>query len=92
MAYVFEQSLLSLILRINPTGLSASYLMSVYPDTPLTVDEYVHLYDAGLLTVWETVTFMPGAQKLVAHFRAHGVPMALATGSRRINHINKDEA
>jgi len=73
----------------KPARDSAAHVLSVYPDIPLTVDEYLHLYDSGLLTVWETVTYMPGAEKLVAHLRAHGIPMALATGGRRINYTNK---
>ncbi|KAJ7187485.1 HAD-like domain-containing protein [Mycena pura] len=73
----------------TPARESAARILATYPDVPLTIDEYLKLYDTALLTVWDTVAFMPGAQKLVAHLRAHGVPMALATGSRRVNYTNK---
>ena len=34
---------------------------------------------------WPAVPLLPGAARLVAHLRAHGVPIAVATGSQRRN-------
>jgi len=55
----------------------------------LTVDDYLTQYDTALASLWPTVTFLPGALKLVQHLHKHGVPMAIATGSRRKNYLAK---
>jgi len=61
----------------------------VYPDLPLTIDSFIVQYDIRLARLWSTVTPLPGAHKLVQHLHAQGVPMALATGSRRKNYVLK---
>lgn len=35
--------------------------------------------------MWPTVPLLPGVRKLVLHLRAHDVPIAIATSSRRRN-------
>jgi pseudouridine-5'-monophosphatase len=65
------------------------HLLSLNPDLPLTVDAYIKQYDAGLARLWPTVKALPGAHRLVSHLHTHGVPMALATGSRRKNYVSK---
>ena len=70
---------------------SAAHLLSLYPDIPLTVDGYMMQYDTALALLWPTVTLQPGAYRLVQHLHAHGVPMALATGSRRKNYVAKTQ-
>ena len=68
---------------------AAAHILSVFPDLPLNIDAYMAEYDAGLDRLWPTVQPLPGAYRLVRHLHAHGVPMALATGSRRKNYISK---
>lgn len=46
-------------------------------------------YDNALACLWPTVILQPGAHRLIQHLHKHGVPMALATGSRRKNYIAK---
>jgi pseudouridine 5'-phosphatase len=57
----------------------------------LTVDEYLAQYDTALASLWPTVTLLPGALKLVQHLHEHGVPLAIATGSRRKNYLAKTQ-
>jgi pseudouridine 5'-phosphatase len=58
---------------------------------PLDVDAYMTEYDTGLARLWPTVRPLPGAHRLVQHLHARGVPMALATGSRRKNYVAKTQ-
>ncbi|KAF7357856.1 HAD-like protein [Mycena venus] len=47
----------------------------------------VHLLNAmrSKTPLWPTVPLLPGARKLILHLRAHKIPMAVATSSRRRN-------
>ncbi|KAI0645778.1 HAD-like protein [Trametes meyenii] len=71
----------------KPERDAALHLLSFFPDLPpsFTLDYYLRarreLQDAR----WPSVQPLPGALRLVRHLHAHGVPIALATGSQRRN-------
>jgi pseudouridine 5'-phosphatase len=79
--------------RLIPPAIreATAYLLSLFPDLPLTVDAYITHYDAGLACLLPTVTPLPGVCRLIQHFHAHGVPMAIATGCRRKNYDLKTQ-
>ena len=62
---------------------NAESLLSYFPDIPLSVDSFLAQYDSSLLKRFTSVDVLPGAHKLVQHLHTHGVPIAVATGSRR---------
>jgi pseudouridine-5'-monophosphatase len=64
---------------------SAAHLLSVFPDTPLTIDDYLTQRNAAQDARWPHVQLLPGVARLVAHLAAHNVPIAIATGSSRRN-------
>ncbi|KDQ21581.1 hypothetical protein BOTBODRAFT_26022 [Botryobasidium botryosum FD-172 SS1] len=73
----------------KPERQASEYLLSFFPDIDLTVDQYIverrELQDAS----WPTVSPLPGAEKLVRHLHAHGIPIAVATGSQHRNFVLK---
>lgn len=62
---------------------AAAYLLSFFPDISLTVDEYLIQRNKGHEARWPSARVLPGAQRLVDHLQAHGIPFALATSSKR---------
>ena len=64
---------------------SAAYLLSFFPDIPLTIDDYLAQRNAVQVAHWSRVQPLPGVARLVAHLAAHNIPIAIATGSSRRN-------
>ena len=62
---------------------SAEHLLSFFPDIPLTLDSYLAQKNEILDKMWPTVNILPGVRKLVHHLKAHNIPIAVATSSRR---------
>ncbi|KAJ7282695.1 HAD-like domain-containing protein [Mycena rebaudengoi] len=62
---------------------SALHVLSYFPDVPLTVDAYLAQISLLQEQLWPTAKFLPGAQRLVQHLHTHGIPIAVATSSRR---------
>lgn len=68
---------------------AALHLLSFFPDISLTVEDYLRRRDEAQDKAWPTVALLPGVEKLISHLKKHGVPMAVATGSRKRNYILK---
>lgn len=64
---------------------AAAHLLSFFPDITLTIDDYLAQRRTAQDARWPHVQLLPGAARLVAHLAAHGVPIAIATGSTRRN-------
>ncbi|KAF9553395.1 HAD-like protein [Agrocybe pediades] len=62
---------------------SAKHIVSSFPDTALTMEEFVAERDRVQLALWSTTPLLPGVRKLVLHLKKHNIPMAVATSSRR---------
>lgn len=73
----------------KPEKDAALHLLSFFPDISLTMEEYLRRRDEVQDKMWPTVPLLPGIEKLVNHLREHGIPMAVATGSRRRNYVAK---
>ncbi|CAK5281248.1 unnamed protein product [Mycena citricolor] len=69
----------------KPERAAAEHLLGSFPGIALTTEEYLRQRNALQDTLWPTVALLPGAEKLVRHLKAHGIPMAVATGSKRRN-------
>ncbi|KAI0745927.1 HAD-like protein [Earliella scabrosa] len=71
----------------KPEREAAAHLLSFFPDLPpsFTIDYYLTARRSLQDERWPSVQPLPGALRLVRHLRAHGVPIALATGSQRRN-------
>ncbi|KAI5118887.1 hypothetical protein M0805_003562 [Coniferiporia weirii] len=67
----------------KPERQAAEHLLSFFPGISLTIEEYLRARDAQQDILWPHVRPLPGAARLVRHLHAHGVPIVLATGSRR---------
>ena len=65
---------------------AAAYLLSYFPDIPLTIDSYLTQRNLGQDALWPTVQLLPGVQNLIHHLRKHNIPIAVATSSRRRNY------
>ncbi|KAH9032430.1 HAD-like protein [Lactarius pseudohatsudake] len=72
-----------------PERAAATHLLSFFPDIPLTIDDYLAQRTAGQDARWPHVQLLPGVARLVEHLVAHGVPIAIATGSARRNYERK---
>jgi pseudouridine 5'-phosphatase len=68
---------------------AAAHLLSYFPDIPLTIDDYLAQRTAAQDARWPHVQLLPGVARLVSHLAAHGVPIAIATGSVRRNFERK---
>lgn len=68
---------------------AGTHLLSFFPGIALTLDEYLTARDVGQDLAWPTVRLLAGISKLVRHLHSHGIPMAIATGSRRRNYLLK---
>jgi pseudouridine-5'-monophosphatase len=62
---------------------SAKHLLSFFPDIPLTLESCLAQKNEMLDKLWPTVSVLPGVRKLVHHLKAHNIPIAVATSSRR---------
>ncbi|KAK2463668.1 hypothetical protein APHAL10511_004419 [Amanita phalloides] len=67
----------------QPERASAEHLLSFFPDISLTPESFVDKKNEMLDRLWPTVSVLPGARKLIRHLKAHNIPIAVATGSRR---------
>lgn len=61
------------------------HLLSFFPDIPLTLESYLSQRNTLQDALWPTVPLLPGVRKLILHLKAHNIPIAVATGSRRRN-------
>ncbi|KAJ7502384.1 HAD-like domain-containing protein [Mycena galericulata] len=68
---------------------AAVHLMSFFPDIALTVPAYLEQRNLLQDELWSTVPLLPGVRKLIFHLKAHKIPMAVATSSRRRNFLLK---
>ncbi|PFH51916.1 hypothetical protein AMATHDRAFT_74609 [Amanita thiersii Skay4041] len=68
---------------------AARYLYSFFSDIPLPIETYLAEKNRILDEIWPTVTLLPGARKLIQHLKAHNIPIAVATSSRRKKFILK---
>lgn len=62
---------------------ATEHLFAHLPPIALTPAEYLSRRRALQDARWPAVPLLPGAARLVQHLAAHGVPMAIATGSNR---------
>lgn len=51
----------------------------------MTLPSYLEQRNTLQDAIWPTVPLLPGVRKLVLHLKAHNIPIAVATGSRRRN-------
>lgn len=68
---------------------AAAHLLSFFPDIALTPEEYIAQRTIGQDLLWPTVRPLPGVPKLIAHLAKHGIPMVVATSSKRRNFLLK---
>ncbi|KAH9055538.1 HAD-like protein [Lactarius vividus] len=68
---------------------AAAHLLSFFPDIPLTIDDYLTQRTGAQDARWPHVQLLPGVARLVEHLVAHGVPIAIATGSAQRNYERK---
>ncbi|KAI0246442.1 HAD-like domain-containing protein [Lactifluus subvellereus] len=73
----------------KPQRPAAEHLLSFFPKIPLTIDDYLAQRTAGQDARWPYVQLLPGVARLVTHLAAHGIPIAIATGSVRRNFERK---
>lgn len=62
---------------------ASKYLLSFFPDIPLSLEALIKERNELQDKMWPTVPLLPGVAKLVKHLKKHNIPMAIATGSRR---------
>lgn len=73
----------------KPERQAGEYLLSFFPDIDLTLEDYLAQRNQLQDERWPTVPLLPGVKKLVHHLKAHDIPIAIATGSRRRNYQMK---
>ncbi|KAF7332191.1 hypothetical protein MKEN_00100100 [Mycena kentingensis (nom. inval.)] len=59
------------------------YLLSFFPDIPITPAEFIEQRNKLQDSFWPTTALLPGAEKLLLHLQRHNIPICLATSSRR---------
>ncbi|KAG6873446.1 hypothetical protein C0995_015535 [Termitomyces sp. Mi166 len=64
---------------------AAEHLLSFFPDIPLSLESYLLQRNTLQDAIWPTVPLLPGVRKLILHLKAHNIPIAVATGSKRRN-------
>ncbi|THH09554.1 hypothetical protein EW146_g8653 [Bondarzewia mesenterica] len=69
----------------KPEREAAAHLLSFFPSISLTIEDYIARRNILQDQSWPHVKLLPGVHKLVQHLHQHGIPMAIATGSRRRN-------
>ncbi|KAH8118954.1 HAD-like protein [Phellopilus nigrolimitatus] len=67
----------------KPERQAAEHLLSFFPGIPLTIEDYLRERDEQQDILWPHVQPLPGAVRLVQHLHAQGIPIAVATGTRR---------
>ncbi|KAM6496964.1 HAD-like domain containing protein [Amanita muscaria] len=67
----------------KPQLAAAEHLLSFFPDIPISTDSYLKTRNELQDQLWPTVPLLPGVRELVHHLKAHNIPMAIATSSRR---------
>ncbi|KAK0214277.1 HAD-like domain-containing protein [Armillaria nabsnona] len=70
----------------KPERAAAEHLLSHFPGISLTLESYLTQRNTLQDAMWPTVPLLPGVAKLVLHLKKHGIPIAVATGSRRRNY------
>lgn len=65
---------------------ATAHLFNALPPIALTPDEYIKQRRLGQAQRWPSVKLMPGAERLIAHLAANKIPMAIATGSGRVEY------
>jgi pseudouridine 5'-phosphatase len=68
---------------------AAAYLLSFFPNIPLTIDDYLAQRTVAQDARWPYVQLLPGVERLVSHLTAHRIPIAIASGSVRRNFERK---
>jgi len=68
---------------IGTTGRDSANLICKELELPITPDQYIEELDREYLKVFDNVPFMPGAERLVRHLHRHGIPIAIATSSKK---------
>ncbi|KAA1475169.1 HAD-like protein [Dentipellis sp. KUC8613] len=69
----------------KPEREASAHLLSFFPQISLSIDDYITQRNILQDQHWPHVQLLPGVERLVAHLHAHGIPTAIATGSRRRN-------
>ncbi|KAG6856628.1 hypothetical protein H0H87_002378 [Tephrocybe sp. NHM501043] len=65
------------------------YGVKLREDVPLTIESYLAKRIPLQNSLWPSIPLLPGARKLVLHLKAHNIPIAVATGSKRVNFERK---
>ncbi|KAJ7680903.1 HAD-like domain-containing protein [Mycena polygramma] len=69
----------------KPEKEAAAHLLSCFPGIPLATSDYLVQRNKLQDELWPTVPLLPGVKKLISHLKAHNIPIAVATSSRRRN-------
>lgn len=64
---------------------ATTHLLSFFPHVNINIDNFIRERTAIQDTLWPTTPLLPGVKKLVHHLKKYGIPMAVATSSRRRN-------
>jgi len=67
----------------------AQKMLSAFPDLPLSVEGLLAQTDESQYRLFHLAKPLPGAVRLVKHLHAHGIPIAVATSSRRFYFLAK---
>ncbi|XP_067948864.1 pseudouridine-5'-phosphatase-like [Watersipora subatra] len=67
--------------QMGRTERESAQVLIDYFQLPITVDDYVAFTEKGYIEHFPSSKLLPGAERLVRHLHAHGVPIAVATGS-----------
>lgn len=70
---------------LGVTGITAARILVEGLKLDMTPEQYLRLIDENLATILPKCKLFPGAKEIVNKFEAKGIPMALATGSNRVN-------
>ncbi|CAN7983818.1 unnamed protein product [Ixodes hexagonus] len=74
---------------MGATGRDSARMVVELLDLPLSVDQYLAEVEALYAQLFPSAQLMPGAERLVRHLHRHGVPMAVATSSKRESFLLK---